>query len=67
MTAMARALHVDEAAWLARSVLTNPVGQEAPVVTTVVAEETADEKVVEEIVEEKSQNTEEVEDGDVHS
>ncbi|MGI9150879.1 MAG: FliH/SctL family protein [Limnohabitans sp.] len=52
LTAMARALHVDEAAWLERSVLTHPVVQEAP---------------EEKIVEEKTEHTEEVEDGDVHS
>jgi flagellar biosynthesis/type III secretory pathway protein FliH len=39
LTAMARALHVDEAAWLERSVLTNPVSAEAPPVEEITQEE----------------------------
>ncbi len=63
LAAMARAMHVDEAAWLERSVLTHPVVQEAPALTAIAAEEPADEKIVEDITE----HTEEEEDGDVHS
>ena len=58
LTAMARALHVDEAAWLARSVLTRK-----EVVEDVVKE------VAEEITEQppQAEATEKEEDGDVHS
>ncbi len=54
LTAMARALHVDEAAWLARSVLTR---------------KEAIEEVVEDITEQppQAEATDKEEDGDVHS
>ena len=55
LTAMARALQVDEAAWLERSVLTNPASAELPAVTVAASQEKTEE------------TTEEEEDGDVHS
>jgi flagellar biosynthesis/type III secretory pathway protein FliH len=59
LTAMARAMHLDEAAWLKRSVLTNPVSAEAPLV-----EEEIEATAVTEI---KEVMEKEEEDGDVHS
>ena len=76
LAAMARALHVDEAAWLEHSVLTRPVSLETPVMEykTPVVEKSATAEVEEAVaetvaVEEPVQveHMEEEEDGDVHS
>jgi flagellar biosynthesis/type III secretory pathway protein FliH len=78
LAAMARALHVDEAAWLEHSVLTRPVTVETPVMEdnapvvekSVAVEEAVAEKVADTVaVEEPAhvEHMEEEEDGDVHS